>query len=87
MLAWPLTWSLHHFSDSYTGASTTLFLLFEYLTWSAYLYPVYAGVAVVGGSQLLKRDTSAPLIIILSMLPFLSATPYIAVSLALSFTV
>lgn len=79
-----MTWSVHHFSDSYTGDSTGLFLLFEYMTWSAYLYPAYAGLAIYGGYKLLKHQAPVATIM-LSMLPFLSAAPYISVSLLLSF--
>jgi len=87
LLTWPLTWSLHDFSDSYTGDSTGLFLLFEYLTWSAYLYPLYVAGAIYLGAKLLKRQAMAPLTIMVSMLPFLSAAPYVGLSLVLALLV
>jgi len=84
LLTWPLTWSLRHFSDSYSGDSTSLFILFEYLTWSAYLYPVYVGLSIFLGVKLLKQQAPAPLSIMVSMLPFLSAAPYVGLSLVLT---
>ena len=76
LFSWPFSWFISLFANDYNGSSFWHTMFFEYLAWSAILFPLYYLLMLYLGYKANKNLAPSWVKFLVTFLPFLSATPY-----------
>lgn len=76
LFSWPFSWFISLFANDYNGSSFWHTMFFEYLAWSAILFPLYYLLMLYLGYKANKNLAPSWVKVLVTFLPLLSATPY-----------
>ncbi len=76
LFSWPFSWFISLFTNDYNGSSLWGEIFFEYLAWSAILFPLYYFLMLYLSYKVDKRVTPSWVKVLVTFIPLLSATPY-----------
>ncbi len=76
LFSWPFSWFISLFTNDYNGSNLWNELFFEYLAWSAILFPLYYLLMLFLSYKADKKIAPSWVKVLITFIPLLSATPY-----------
>jgi hypothetical protein len=76
LFSWPFSWFISLFTNDYDGPSFWHTMFFEYLAWSAILFPLYYFLMLYLSYKINKKVAPSWVKVLVTFIPLLSATPY-----------
>ena len=76
LFSWPISWIMSLFTNDNITSNFWDALLFNYITWSSILFPLYYFLMLFIGYKF-NSSTTPPIVkVLITFIPFLSAAPY-----------
>jgi len=87
VFSWPFSWFTSLFTNDYNSSSFWHTMFFEYLAWSAILFPLYYFLMLYLSHKANKKVAPPLVKVLVTFIPLLSATPYATLFLVVFSTI